>query len=91
MNEISYVLLGLIILTITAIILAFTDTPEQIEDTDINILIALGIGLLIMILDRRQGRHIHDIIKTQNTIISEIHIMIKEEKKLLEMKDQFKE
>jgi len=83
MNEISYVLVGLIILTITAIILAFTDTPEQMRDTDINILIALGIGLLIMILDRRQGRDIHDIIKTQNTIISEIHIMIKEEKNYL--------
>lgn len=91
MNEISYVIIGLIMLTITAIFLALTDTPEQIEDTDINIIIALGIGLLIMILDRRQDRHIHEIIKTQNKIISEIHVMIKEEKIVLEeIKNQFK-
>lgn len=79
-NEINYVIF---ILAITAVILAILDTPEQIEDIDISIIVALGIGILIMILDKRQDRHIHEIIRNQNKIISEIHFTINEEKILL--------
>ncbi|MFB5600154.1 MAG: hypothetical protein ACE5SW_08020 [Nitrososphaeraceae archaeon] len=45
-----------------------------------------------MILDKRHDRHIHEIIRNQNKIISEIHFTINEEKLILEeIKNKFKE
>jgi len=84
MKEMSYVIVGLAILGMLAIILWFTNMPETIEDTDIQIIIALGIGLLIMVLDKRQDLHFHEIIQNQNKMISEIHVTIMQEKVVVE-------
>jgi hypothetical protein len=37
-----------------------------------SIIISLGIGLLILIVDKRQCRHIDELIKTQHKLTSEI-------------------
>ena len=42
MKEMGYVIVGLAILGMLAIILWFTNMPETIENTDIQIIIALG-------------------------------------------------
>jgi uncharacterized membrane protein YadS len=84
MKEMSYIIVGLAILGMLAIILWFTNMPETIEDTDIQIIIALGIGLLIMVLDKRQDLHFHEIIQNQNKMISEIHVTIMQEKVVVE-------
>jgi len=76
----GYVIVGLAILGMLAIILWFTNMPETIENTDIQIIIALGIGLLIMVLDKRQDLHFHEIIQNQNHMISEILVTIMQEK-----------
>lgn len=80
MKEMGYVIVGLAILGMLAIILWFTNMPETIEDTDIQIIIALGIGLLIMVLDKWQDLQFHEIIQNQNHMISEIHVTIMQEK-----------
>jgi hypothetical protein len=80
MKEMGYVIVGLAILGMLAIILWFTNMPETIENTDIQIIIALGIGLLIMVLDKRQDLHFHEIIQNQNHMISEILVTIMQEK-----------
>ena len=53
MNEIKVVIVGLIALVIVALSLWVLNEPEIIEDKEIEITIALGVGLLILILDRR--------------------------------------
>ena len=58
--------------------------PETVEDTDVQIIIALGIGFLIMVLDKRQDLHFHEIIQNQNRMISEIHVTIMKEKIVVE-------
>jgi hypothetical protein len=44
-----------------------------------SIIISLGIGLLILIVDKRQSRIIDELIKAQHELTNEIHKMIKEE------------
>jgi phosphoribosylaminoimidazole (AIR) synthetase len=57
-----------------------TDTvPPKIENTEMSIIISLGIGLLILIVDKRQSRIIDELIKAQHELTNEIHKMIKEE------------
>ena len=43
-----------------------------------SIIISLGIGLLILIVDKRQSRSIDELIRTQHELTNEIHKMIKE-------------
>ena len=80
MNEMQLVLLGLIVLGASLIFFYLTDlVPAKIENTEMSIIISLGIGLLILIVDKRQSRHIDELIKTQHELTNEIHKMIKEE------------
>ena len=80
MNEMQLVLLGLIVLGASLIFFYLTDlVPAKIENTEMSIIISLGIGLLILIVDKRQSRHIDELIKTQHQLTNEIHKMIKEE------------
>ena len=83
MNELRLALYGLIGVGISVIVLWFTHMPETIEATDISIMIALGIGLLILIVDKKQDRHIHEMTETQHALTLEIREVIEEQMKIL--------
>ncbi len=54
-----------------------------------SIIVSLGIGLLILIVGKRQNRYLDEIIQTQHKMTQEIHAMIKEEIRLInEMKSE---
>ncbi|HYZ51051.1 MAG TPA: hypothetical protein VE593_09205 [Nitrososphaeraceae archaeon] len=83
MNEMQIIVLGLIILGASLVIFYLTDlVPAKIENTEMSIIISLGIGLLILIVDKRQSRNIDELIKIQHKLTNEIHKMIKEELKM---------
>jgi len=44
-----------------------------------SIIVSVGIGLLILIVDKRQSRNIDELIKSQHKLTNEIHTMIKEQ------------
>jgi phosphoribosylaminoimidazole (AIR) synthetase len=80
MNEIQLVLLGLMILGASVIFFYLTDIiPAKVENTEMTIIISLGIGLLISVIDKRQNRYLDEIIETQHKMTNEIHKMIKEQ------------
>jgi FtsH-binding integral membrane protein len=80
MKEIQLVLIGLIAMTLSMIFFYLTDmVPLQIENREMNIIISLGIGLLILVVVKRQDRNLHEIIHTQHKMINKMHKMIKEE------------
>jgi hypothetical protein len=78
MNEIEIVLLGLIALVISILLLWVFRAPEIIEDKEIEIATALGIGLLILVLDKRSERGLHEKIHRQYDIIDKMNKMIHE-------------
>ena len=80
MNEIQLILLGLLVLGSSVVFFYLTDLiPRQIENTEMSIIISLGIGLLILVIDKRQNRYLEEIIGTQHKMTNEIHKMIKEQ------------
>lgn len=84
MNEMQLVLLGLIVLVASLVLFYLTDAvPRKIETTEMSIIISLGIGLLILIVDKRQSQNVDELIKTQHELTNEIHKMIKEELKMI--------
>ena len=83
MNEIKLVIFGLIALVIVAILFWVLDEPEILVDKEIEITIALGVGLLILILDRRADRRVHEIIHEQHILIKKIHKKIDEQNELI--------
>lgn len=83
MNEVKSVLVGLVGLVIAAIFLWFTHMPSVLEDKDMDIIIALSVGLLILYVDKRQERHLHEISIQQHKMINDIHSLIKEQMDLL--------
>ena len=84
MNEMQLVLSGLVALGASLVFFYLTDlVPAKIENTEMSIIISLGIGLLILIVDKRQSRHVDELIKTQHELTNEIHKMIKEELKVI--------
>ena len=90
MNEIQLILLGLLVLGSSIVFFYLTDLiPRQVENTEMSIIVSLGIGLLILIVGKRQNRHLDEIIQTQHRMTQEIHTMIKEEIRLInEMKNE---
>ena len=83
------VLLGLIVLGASLAFFYLTDlVPAKIENTEMSIIISLGIGLLILIVDKRQSRHVDELIKTQHELTNEIHKMIKEELRMIKEGDK---
>jgi hypothetical protein len=52
--------------------------PANIENREMNIVISLSIGLLILIVDKRQHRHINKIIHTQHKMTHEQMTIIKD-------------
>jgi phosphoribosylaminoimidazole (AIR) synthetase len=84
MNDMQLVLLGLIVLGASLVLFYLTDVvPPKIENTEMSIIISLGIGLLILIVDKRQSQNVDELIKTQHELTNEIHKMIKEELKMI--------
>ena len=83
MNEIKLVIFGLIALVIVALSLWILDEPEIIRDKELEITIALGIGLLILMLDRRADRTIHEMIHQQHILINKMHKKIDEQNELI--------
>lgn len=84
MNEIQLILLGILVLGASVVFFFFTDlVPKQITSTEVSIIVALGVGLLIFIVDKRQDRYLDEIIQTQHKLTQEIHSMITEEMRLI--------
>src|ERR671910_385663 len=81
MNEINLLLFVLIAL-IGLLLLWILDEPEIIEDKEIEIITTLGIGLLILIVDRRADHRINIVIHEQHELIKAIHDMLQEQNKL---------
>ncbi|CAN5227591.1 hypothetical protein BH18THE2_BH18THE2_19630 [soil metagenome] len=59
------------------------EVPEIKEDKEIEIITALGIGLLILILDKRSDRNLDEKIHQQHEIIDKMHKMIYEQHELI--------
>ena len=84
MNEIHLILLGLLVLVTSVVFFYFTDLiPSEIRSTEMEIIASLGVGLLILVVDKRQDRYLDEIIQTRHKLTREIHNMIKEEMRLI--------
>jgi hypothetical protein len=83
MNETKLVIFGLITLVIAAILLWALDEPEILVDKEVEVTIALGVGLFILILDRRDDRRIHEIIHEQHLLINEMNKKVDEQNELI--------
>ena len=88
MNEIKLILLGILVLGASVAFFFFTDlVPKQMRSTEMNIIVSLGVGMLIFIVDKRQHSYLDEIIQTQHKLTREIHEMLTEEIRLInEMK-----
>jgi HAMP domain-containing protein len=82
MNEIKLLLFGLIVLIGSLILFWILDEPEIIEDKEIEIITTLGIGLLILIVDRRANHRINIVIHEQHELIKAMHNMLQEQNEL---------
>ena len=82
MNEIKLLLFGLIALTGSLVLFWNQDEPEIIEEKEIEIITTLGIGSLILIVDRRTARRTHIVIHEQHELVKAIHDMLPEQNKL---------
>ncbi len=83
MNEINLVFFGLIALVITGILFWIFDEPAIIEDKEVEIIIGLSIALLILIVDKRSDRHLHEMIHHQHKLIDTMHKTIQEQHELI--------
>ena len=84
MNEIQVILLGIILLAGSVAFFYFTDlVPKQITSTEMNIIVSLGVGMLIFIVDKRQNSYFNEIIQIQHQLTREIHEMLTEEIRLI--------
>ena len=80
MNEIQVILLGIIVLAASIAFFFFTDlVPKQITSTEMNVIVSLGVGVLIFIVDKRQSHYLDEIIQGQHKMTQEIHKMLTEE------------
>jgi hypothetical protein len=83
MNETKLVIFGLIALVIATILLWILDEPEILVDKEIEVVIALGVGILILILDKRATQRVHEMIHEQHLLISEMHKQINEQNEII--------
>ena len=83
MNELKLVFYGLIAIVTSVILLWILEAPEIIEDKELEIATALGIGLLILVLDKRSDRILHEKIHRQHNIIVGMNKMIQEQHELI--------
>src|SRR5918993_1521368 len=83
MNEIKLVLIGFMALVFCVILLWIFEAPEIIEDKKVEIAAALGIGLLILLIDKRSERGLNEKIHRQHDIIVKMNKMIHEQHELI--------
>jgi hypothetical protein len=83
MNEIKLVIFGLIVLIIAAILILILDEPEILVDNEIGVATALGVGLLILILDRKADRRVHEMIQEQHLLISKMNKQMNEQNEII--------
>ena len=82
MNEIKFLFFVLMALMGSLILFWILDEPEIIEDKEIEIITTLGIGLLILIVDRKADHRINTVIHEQHELVKAIHDMLQEQNKL---------
>jgi hypothetical protein len=56
---------------------------KQIKSTEMNVIVSLGVGVLIFIVDKRQSNYLDEIIQEQHKMTREIHKMLTEEIRLI--------
>ena len=59
------------------------DEPEILVDKEIEVATALAVGLLILILDRRADRRVHEMIHEQQLLISKMHKQNNEQNEII--------
>lgn len=79
MNELKLVVVGLVVLVFSVVLLRIFEAPEITEDKEVEIASALGIGLLILVLDKRSERDLHEKIHQQHDIINKMNKLIHEQ------------
>jgi hypothetical protein len=72
MNEIKLLFFVLMALMGSLILFWIMDEPEIIEDKEIEIITTLGIGLLILIVDRKADHRINTVIHEQHELVKAI-------------------
>jgi hypothetical protein len=82
MNEIKLLFFVLMALMGSLILFWIMDEPEIIEDKEIEIITTLGIGLLILIVDRKADHRINTVIHEQHELVKALHDMLQEQNKL---------
>jgi hypothetical protein len=83
MNGIKLVLIELIVLVFSVIPLWIFEAPEIIEDKEVEVATALGIGLLILFLDKRSDCGLHEKIHRQHDIIDKMNKIVYEQHELI--------
>jgi DMSO reductase anchor subunit len=78
MNEIKLLFFVLVAL-MGSLLFWILDEPEIIEDKEIEIITTLGIGLLILIVDRKADHRINTVIHVQHELVKAIHDMLQEQ------------
>ena len=88
MNEIQVILLGILVLA--ASLVYFSIDPlgtnlvrQKITSTEMNVIVSLGVGVLIFIVDKRQSNYLDEIIQAQHKMTQEIHKKLTEEIRLM--------
>ena len=84
MKELNLVLLGLVVLIIGLAVLLFFHKPEIYIDKELEVIVALGTGLLILMLSRRSDSKIHQVIRKQSELTDEIHRKLHEQHELID-------
>jgi hypothetical protein len=84
MNEIQIILLGILVLAASVVFFSIDPlgtnlVPKKIKSTKMNIIVSLGVGVLIFIVDKRQSHYLDEIIQAQHKMTQEIHKMLTEE------------
>jgi hypothetical protein len=73
MKEITLILLGSMVLFKVLVILMLLNEPAIFLDKKVEVIIALGIGLLILVLIGRANNKNHQMVHRQYELIEEIH------------------
>jgi hypothetical protein len=88
MNEIQVILLGILVLAASVVYFSIDPlgtnlVPKKITSTEMNVIVSLGVGVLIFIVDKRQSHYLDEIIQAEHKITQEIHKMLTDEIRLI--------
>ena len=73
MNEIQVILLGILVLAASVVYFSIDPlgtnlVPKKITITEMNVIVSLGFGVLIFIVDKRQNHYLDEIIQAEHKI-----------------------